>query len=99
MITLKRQGVKADESNKQRRKEESLKMGSHINNPQSKRKEESSQGPLNEIEATKLSNIDFKMMVIKTFKELSENFKEHQGTFKELTVDYFSMRKGHRHYQ
>ena len=68
-------------------------MGRKRNNPQSERKEESPERLLNKIEATKLSDIKFKIMVIRMLKELSENFKELQGSIKELTMNYNSMKK------
>ena len=39
-----------------------------------KRKEESSERMLNEIEASQLSDIEFKKMVIRMFNELTENY-------------------------
>ena len=48
---------------------------------------------LNEIEASKLSDIEFKIIVIRTINELSENYKELQGSYKELTENYTSMKK------
>ena len=54
-------------------------MGSQRNNPQLKRKEESPEKELNDIEAN-LSDIEFKVMVIKRLQELSENYKEVYGT-------------------
>ena len=43
------------------------------NNPQSKEKEKSPERVLNEIEASNLSDTEFKVMVIRMLKELSEN--------------------------
>ena len=43
-------------------------MGTQRNNPQSKGREESSEGVLNEIETSNLSDIEFKIMVIRMFK-------------------------------
>ena len=63
------------------------------NNPQSKGKEESSERELNEIEASKLSNIEFKTMVIRKLKELSVNYQKLQGNYKELTANYISVKK------
>ena len=54
---------------------------------------------LNEIEASQQSGIEFKTMVIRKPNELSENSKELQGRYKELTVNYISMKKGHKNYQ
>ena len=42
---------------------------------------------LNEIEANKGLDMVFKVMVIRMLKELSENYKELQGSYKELTVN------------
>ena len=47
-------------------------MGGQRNRPQSKGKEESPEKELNEIEANNLSDIDFKKMVLRMFKKLSE---------------------------
>ena len=43
---------------------------------------------LNEIETSKPSDTEFKIMVIRMLKELSENYKELQESYKELTVKY-----------
>ena len=63
------------------------------NNPQLKGEEKSPEGVLNEIEASKLSDIEFKIMVIRMLNELNENYKELHGRYKELTASYTSMRK------
>ena len=47
-------------------------MGRQRNNPQMKRKEEASERMLNEIEASQLSDTEFKAMVIRKLTELSE---------------------------
>ena len=49
--------------------------------------EESSVKELNEMEASKLLDIEFKRMVIRMLKELSDNYKELNG-------NYNSMKKG-----
>ena len=49
---------------------------------------------LNEVEARKLSDFDFKMMLIKMLNELSKNYKECQERYKKLIVNYTSMKKG-----
>ena len=54
-------------------------MGRQRKNPQSKRNKESPERLLNEIEATKLSDIKFKIMVIRMLKELNENYEELYG--------------------
>ena len=50
-------------------------MGRQRNSPQLKRKEDSPERLPNETEATKLSDIKFKIMVTRMHKELSENTK------------------------
>ena len=68
-------------------------MGRQRNKSQTKRKEESSERMLNEIEASQLSDTEFKTMVIKKLKKLSDNYQKLQGTYKELTTNYTSMKK------
>ena len=55
-------------------------------NKQSKGMEDSPLKELNEMEVTKLSDIEFKIMVIKMLKELTDNYKE-------LSKNYISMKK------
>ena len=57
------------------------------NNQQLIRKEESSESMPNGIEASKLSEIQFKTMVIRNLNEISENYKKLQRSFKEVTVN------------
>ena len=61
-------------------------MGRQKKNIQSKGMEESPQNEVNEMEVTKLSDIEFKIMVIKMLKELTDNYKE-------LRENYISMKK------
>ena len=68
-------------------------MGRQRNNSQMKRKEESQERMLNEIETSKLSEIELKIMVIRMLKELSENSKELQISYRDLTANYISMGK------
>ena len=63
------------------------------NNPKSKRMEESSERVLNEIEASQLSDIEFKTMVIRKLNELTVNYQKLQGNNQELTGNYISMKK------
>ena len=74
-------------------------MGRQRNNPQSKGKEESTRRMLSENEANNLSDIEFKIMVIRMLKELSENYKELYESYKELIGNYISMKKRHRNYE
>ena len=59
-------------------------MGRQRNNPRSKVNEESPDKKLNEIEASNLSDVKFKIMVIMMLKELNENYKELRGNYKNL---------------
>ena len=56
-------------------------MGRQRNNPQMKGKEEGSERMLTEIEASQLSDIEFKAMVIRKLTELTENYQKLQGDF------------------
>ena len=47
---------------------------------------------LNEIEASQLSNIEFKAMVIRKLNELTENYQKLQRNYNELTVNYSIVR-------
>ena len=48
---------------------------------------------MKEIEASKRSDTEFKIMVIRKLNELSENYQNLQGSYKELTENYISMKK------
>ena len=51
---------------------------------------------LTEKEATRLSDTEFKAMVIRKlteFTELTENYKKLQGNYNELTANYINMKK------
>ena len=61
-------------------------MGRQRKNPQWKGMQESPEKELNEIEAGNLSDIEFKKMVIRMYKELSDNYKE-------LSENYSSTKK------
>ena len=68
-------------------------MGRQRHNPQLKGKEESSERTLNEIEASQLSHIEFKTMVIRKLNELRVNYKKLQENYEELTVNYISIKR------
>ena len=55
-------------------------MGRQRNNPQLKGKEESSERMLNKTEASKLSDTEFKTMVIRKLNELTENYQNYTET-------------------
>ena len=55
-------------------------------------KEEASERMLNEIEASQLSDIEFKAMVIRKLTELKENNQKLQGHYSELTPNYINMK-------
>ena len=65
-------------------------MGRQRNNPQMKGKEEASERTLHEIEASELSNIEFKAMVVRKINELTENYQKLQGNYNELTAHYIN---------
>ena len=65
----------------------------------SEAEEESSERMLNEIQAGQLSDIEFKAMVIRKLNELIENYQKLQGSYKELMVNYTSMKKGRNTHQ
>ena len=54
-------------------------MGRQRNNPQMKGKEEVSETMLKEKEASQLSDIEFKELVIRKFTELTENYQKIRG--------------------
>ena len=76
-------------------------MGRQRNNCQAKEKEEFPEKELNEIEASKLSDIEFKVMFIRMLKELNENhtsMKKDMETIrisgnKECNEEYTRMNK------
>ena len=55
-------------------------MGRQRNKPQMKGKEKVSETMLNEIEASQLSDTEFKAMVIRKLNELTENYQKLQET-------------------
>ena len=71
-------------------------MGRQRNNPQMKGKEEASKRMLYEIEASQLSDTEFKAMVsrkLTQLTELTENYQKLQGNYNELTANYINMTK------
>ena len=58
-----------------------------------KEKEEVSKRMPNEIEASQLSDTEFKAMVIRKLIELTENYQKLQENYKELTANYINMKK------
>ena len=74
MFTQETQGVRTDQFKKQKlTRTVSEKMGRQRNNPQMKGKEETSEQMLNEIEASQLSDTEFKAVVTKNLSELPDN--------------------------
>ena len=65
-------------------------MGRQRNSPQMKGKEEASERMLAEIEASQLSDTEFKAMVIRKLTELTENYQKLQGNYNELTANYIN---------
>ena len=58
-----------------------------------KGKEKVSERMLNEIEASQLSDIEFKALVIRKLIELTENSQKLQGNYNEHTANYINMKK------
>ena len=58
-----------------------------------KGKEEASERMLTEKEATRLSDTEFKPMVIRKVTELTENYQKLQGNYNEFTANYIYMKK------
>ena len=58
-----------------------------------KGKEETSEQMLNEIEASQLSDTEFKAIVVRKLIELTENYQKLQGNYNELTAIYINMKK------
>ena len=57
-------------------------MGRQKKNMQSKGMEDSPVKELNKMEVSKLSDTEFKIMVIRMLKELTDNYKELSGNYK-----------------
>ena len=84
-LTPQTQGVKTDQFKNQRQTSRvSQKIGRQRNNPQMKRKEESSERLLNEIETSELLDTEFKTIVIRKFNELSENYQNYREATRNL---------------
>ena len=58
-----------------------------------KGKEEASERMLNEIEASQLSDTEFKPMVIMKLTELTESYQKLQGNYNEFTANYINMKR------
>ena len=58
-----------------------------------KGKEEASERMLNETEASQLSDIELKAMVIRKLNELTENYQKLQGNYNELTANCIKKKK------
>ena len=67
-------------------------MGRQRNNPQMKVKEEASERMLTEIQASQLSDTEFKALVIRKLNELTENYQKLQTNYNELTANYINMK-------
>ena len=48
---------------------------------------------LNKIQASQLSDTEFKAMVIRTLNELTQNYQKLQGNYDEFTANYVNMKK------
>ena len=72
-FTLQRQLTKQNIRKHRNKQKESPKMGRQKANLRSEGMEDSPLKELNEMEVSKLSDIDFKIMVMKILKELTDN--------------------------
>lgn len=68
-------------------------MGRQRNNFQMKGKEEASERMLNEIEATQLSDTEFKAVIVRKLNELTMSYQKLQGSYNELTANDINMKK------
>ena len=68
-------------------------MGRQRNNPQTKGQGEVSETMLNDTEASKLSDIEFKALVIRKINKLRQNNQKLQENYNELTTNYVNMKK------
>ena len=57
-----------------------------------KGKEEVSETMLNEKEASQLSDVEFRELVIRKLNELTKNYQILQGNYNELTANYIKMK-------
>ena len=73
-------------------------MGRQRNKPQMKGKEEASERMLNEIQVRKLSDIEFKAMVIRKLNELRE-LPKTTGKLQCTCCKLYQHEKGNRNYQ
>ena len=63
------------------------------NKPQTNGKMEASETMLNEREASEPSDIEFKPMVIMKISDLTENYQNLQGNYKELIANYINIER------
>ena len=92
-LTPTTQAVRTDQFKKQRlTRRVSQTIARQRNNPQMEGKEGALKRMLNEIEASKLSDIEFKALIIKKLNELKENYQKLQGNYNELTANYINMK-------
>ena len=68
-------------------------MGRQRNNPKMKGKGEVSETMLNEIEASQLSDTEFKELVMRKLNELTQNYQKLHGNYNELTANCINMKK------
>ena len=71
-------------------------MGRQRKNMQSKGIEDSPVKELNEMEASKLSSIEFKRMFIRMLKELTDNYKELSGNYSSMKKEIETINKNQK---
>lgn len=67
--------------------------GGQGNNLQMKQKKESPEKDLNEIELSNALNIEFRVMVIRMLKILTEEYIKLNGNYKKINGNYISIKK------
>ena len=93
-VYTKNPGGQAEQLKKQRlTRRVSQTMGRQRNKSQMQGNGEVSETMLNEEEASQLSKIEFKPLVIRKLNELTENCQKIQGNYNELTANYINMKK------
>ena len=65
-------------------------------NMQSKGMEESPLTELNEMEVSKLSHIEFKIMVVRMLKELTDNYKELNENYNSIKKEIVTINKARK---
>ena len=77
----------------QKQIKQTSKLGKQRKNPQTKERAESPEKELNETKANNLLDIEFKVMVIRMLKELTDNYNELSGKHISMKKDRETLNK------